>query len=153
MYYTQLGKITKPIIFRMCAVLGPEKDLTHGAIYDFCKKLRSNSKFLELLGDEPGSQKPFIHIKDVISAFKMAIEREDLTGTYNSCLKDKINIKETAHLVMETLKIKKPIKWLGEKSNWKGDNPIIKCSNTKLINEGWKPRYNTSDFVIRTALL
>lgn len=151
-YHAQLGKITSPIVFRMCAVLGPEQDLTHGAVYDFCKKLRSNDEYLTLLGQKPGSEKPFVHINDVISAFKMAVEREDMYGIYNLCLENEINIETTAKIVMSTLKITKPLKWLGSKSNWKGDNPLIKCSNHKLRLAGWEPQYKYSQDVIRKAL-
>ena len=48
---------------RMCAVVGP--GTTHGLLYDLKRKISSDSEYLELFGDEPGTIKPYAHIDDL----------------------------------------------------------------------------------------
>ena len=53
------------VIFRFPNVIGPR--LTHGAVFDFIRKLRKNPKELEILGN--GTQcKPYIYVLDLIEA-------------------------------------------------------------------------------------
>lgn len=63
----------KAVIFRFPNVIGPR--LTHGAVFDFIRKLRADSSTLEILGD--GTQcKPYIYVKDLVDAIMM------LTGEF-----------------------------------------------------------------------
>lgn len=151
-YCYDMNKLSRPVHMRMCAVIGPEKDLTHGAVYDFCKKLRSDNETLQLLGEEPGSIKPFVHIDDVIQFIQLSVNNEMIFGKFNICTEDEIDIKTTADAVMAGLKIKKPLEWMGAKSLWKGDNPIIQCSNFRAKSKGWKPKHEFSAKLIKETL-
>lgn len=137
--YDQLGKVRHSIL-RLCATVGP--NLTHGVVHDFIDKLKSDSEYLEVLGDAPGSEKPFCHIDDVISALDLILEGRG--GTFNIVPDDRLNVEQIANIVMNAIDIHKPIKWLGEEANWKGDNSILKADNGKLRHTGWTPKFTSA---------
>jgi UDP-glucose 4-epimerase len=138
--YVHAGKI-EAVHARMCATVGTS--LTHGVIFDFIKKMRSNNPYLFALGDEPGSFKPYCHIRDVVNALIM-LATSGVSGAYNIVPDDYISITEVAKSVMEGTGIQKPIKWMGSKANWKGDNKYLICSNEKLKKLGWKLKFPNS---------
>ena len=144
--YTNMGRI-KGVSARLCATVGG--GLTHGVIKDFIKKLRSDNPYLEVLGGHPGSTKPFCHIEDTLDALVLLAESDlDKHETYNVVPDNSINIEEVADAVMTALNINKPIKWLGEEANWKGDNKLIRAENEKLKSLGWTPKFADSKDVI-----
>lgn len=126
---------------RLCATVG--SGLTHGVIFDFVRKLREE-KVLEILGSEPGSKKPYLHIDDAISAFDKMINMKNIIGEWNVVPDDEITIKQLANVVMNELDIKKEIKWLGDGANWVGDNNYLCASNGKMRAIGWTPSYKSS---------
>lgn len=128
--YHNSGKI-RGINLRMSAVIGPH--LTHGIVRDFIRKLKSSSITLDVLGSEPGADKPFCHVSDVVAAFLKNDYPENLT-TMNVCPDDSITVDVVARTVMQALDIKKPIRWLGKNSTWFGDNKALLASNT-LYNQ------------------
>jgi UDP-glucose 4-epimerase len=142
--YTSMSKVSG-VSLRMCATVGP--NLTHGVIKDFVRKLQSSSKYLDVLGDEPGSKKPYCHVDDVIEAFVL-MSKSNAVGEFNVLPDNTITIKEVAAAVMEGCGINKPINWLGEGANWKGDNKIIDVGNEKLKSTGWQPKFPDSYDVI-----
>ncbi len=130
---------------RLCATVG--EGLTHGVIKDFIRKLNTDSDMLDVLGDAPGSTKPYLHIDDALSAL-IKISQTTENEHYNVCPDDQINIADVADAVMTGTDIHKPLNWLGEGANWKGDNRIITVSNKKLRSIGWEPKFPKSKEVI-----
>ena len=144
--YTEAGKIDG-VSARLCATVG--SGLTHGIIKDFIRKVKSENPYLEALGSHPGSTKPFCHIEDAVDALIMLGTQDNLTDrVFNVVPDDSINVEEVAEAVMSALEIEKPIKWLGDGANWKGDNRIIRTDNSLLKSEGWNPRFTKSKDVI-----
>ena len=127
-HYTSTGRVNG-VSARICATVG--RGLTHGVVYDFIKKITNNPR-LEALGSKPGSTKPYCHIDDLVNALLILAMNKKVNGEYNIVPNDSINIEEVAKSVMHGLNIKKEIEWLGEESNWKGDNRLISASNKKL---------------------
>ena len=76
---------------------------------------------------------------------------EDVVGEYNIVPDDAINIEEVAKAVMSGLEVYKQIKWLGEKSNWKGDNRLISVSNEKMKDLGWNPNYKSKEAITQVV--
>jgi len=146
--YHNSGKIDLTNL-RFCAVVG--SGLTHGVVYDFINKLRSDSTHLELIGSAPGSTKPYIHVYDAVGAIKFVLD-QDLYGNYNVCYEDEISIDTLADNVMFSAKIFKDKKWLGQKANWVGDNRVIRATASRLKASGWKTNYSTSVGAIRDAV-
>src|SRR3990167_10107651 len=57
---------------RLCANIG--LGMTHGILKDFLKKAKSDNPEFEILGDKPGSCKPYMYVLDTCSAL-MAIAK------------------------------------------------------------------------------
>ena len=67
------------VIFRFPNVIGPR--LTHGAVFDFIRKLRKNPRELEILGN--GTQcKPYIYVLDLVDAI-VKLTEDFITGISN----------------------------------------------------------------------
>ena len=145
-YYTSTGQI-RGVSARMCATVG--RGLTHGVVYDFMHKILNNPT-LEALGDKPGSTKPYCYIDDLIDGL-LLLAMKDITGEYNICPDDQINIEEVAKAVMSGLEVYKEIEWLGESAYWKGDNRIISVSNSKMKSIGWSPKYSSKQAIIKAV--
>jgi UDP-glucose 4-epimerase len=149
--YTQQGKVSG-ISLRLCAVTG--KYSTHGIVHDFVKKLDSDSEFLEVLGSEPGSCKPFLYADDVCEAIAKTIQINPIGRdiVVNICNEGGATVKQVAEAVMQAKKIVKPIKWLGDAANWKGDNKLIKCDSTyaKEILD-WEPKCNSYQAIFKAV--
>ena len=109
-----------------------------------------NNPTLEALGDKPGSTKPYCYIDDLIDGL-LLLAMKDITGEYNICPDDQINIEEVAKAVMSGLEVYKEIEWLGESANWKGDNRIISVSNSKMKSIGWSPKYSSKQAIIKAV--
>jgi len=148
--YSQQGKIDGYSL-RLCATVG--KYSTHGIVHDFVHKLRSENQYLEVLGDFPGSKKPFLYQSDACNAIIKTINC--LGGKhkeFNICNWDNLTVYEIAKAVMEGLNIHKEIKWLGSAANWKGDNKLINCSNhTAEVFLGWRPEFYSYNAIVKTV--
>jgi len=128
LYYKQ-NKISSYLILRYVAHIG--KNSTHGVVHDLINKLKSDSEFLELIGDYPGTKKPYLYIEDSIS--NTIYLAENNVGVYNISPKDSITIDTLAKVLMNEIGIHKPIKWLGKEAGWFGDDGYVDIqSNTKL---------------------
>ncbi|RJS83500.1 NAD-dependent epimerase/dehydratase family protein [Methanophagales archaeon] len=139
-------------IYRFANVIG--KRSSHGVIYDFINKIRSNSQELEILGD--GNQKKsYIYVDDCIEAMfaglkaKAKEEDKDKVNIFNIGTEDMINVKRIAEIVCEEMhtSTKPEFKFTGGKRGWKGDVPTMLLDVSKLNKLGWKQRYNSEEAV------
>lgn len=144
--YAEQKKITSCCL-RLCAVVGT--GLTHGLILDVLKKLHSSNQTLKLIGDEPGTCKPYLHVDDAVNALVLAQSRAD---TYNVLTCYPITVLEVVNTVMETLNKYKPIEWSGKQSLRPWDNQQLIADNQKILNEGWNPRFLLSEGAIRATI-
>lgn len=120
--YTHLGKING-VSLRLVANVG--KYATHGLLKDLISKVKSDSPFIELFGDTPGSIKPYAYVGDTVRAIKNYAFFNDENGTFPLYQQNSLSVDNVAHLVMDFYKRPKEIRWLGEKANWKGDTKHI----------------------------
>lgn len=134
-------------ILRLCATVGP--GLTHGILYDFIKKVKVDDK-LEMLGDCPGSCKPYVHVNDVVDAFTLLMN-DKRNATLNICSRWSVNVNEIADIVMEELGISKEKIWLGANANWKGDNPFLSANPDRATHFGWNRKLDSIE-AIRQAV-
>lgn len=117
-------------ILRYCAHVGPSA--THGLLYDMIKKIRGPNPTLELLGKKPGSRKPYLYIEDSIRMTLdnvFSIHKTPYSFNRNISAGTSMDVLEIANLVMSELGIFKPIKFLGQNSNWVGDDTVIGLQN------------------------
>lgn len=139
----------KATIFRFANIVGNNQ--THGVGYDFLRKLKINSKYLEILGDGMQS-KSYIHIDDVIDAIQL-VESLNYPGTeiFNLSSGDYITVKEIAYLAIQALRLENVKIKVGETPyGWLGDVPVVRLNDTKLRSIGWSQKYNSKEAIAKS---
>ena len=139
------------VIFRFPNVIGPR--LTHGAVFDFIRKLRQNPKELEILGN--GTQcKPYIYVLDLVEAV-VKLTRSFVSGeiVYNiSVTSLGTTVTRIAEIVVEELGLSNvAFKYTGGDRGWKGDVPRFSYNISKVLSTGWSPTH-TSDEAVRQTV-
>lgn len=133
-------------IYRFANVIGRRS--THGVIYDFIHKLRSNPRELEILGD--GNQtKSYIYVDDCIEAMLAGLKAngKNRVHIFNIGTNDMIRVKRIVEIVCEEMRTSPKFKFTGGKRGWKGDVPVMLLDASKLNELGWKQRYTSEEAV------
>ena len=139
------------VFFRFPNVIGPR--LTHGAVFDFIRKLRKNPRELEILGN--GTQcKPYIYVLDLVEAI-MKLTREFNPGeiVYNISVNSAgTTVTHIAEIVVEELGLQNvKFNYTGGDRGWKGDVPRFSYDISKVLATGWSPKH-TSDEAVRQTV-
>ena len=139
------------VIFRFPNVIGPR--LTHGAVFDFIRKLRNNPNELEILGN--GTQcKPYIYVLDLVEAI-MKLTENFVQGeiVYNISVNSPgTTVTHIAEIVVEELGLKDvKFNYTGGDRGWKGDVPRFSYDISKVLSTGWNPKH-TSDEAVRQTV-
>lgn len=139
------------IIFRFPNVIGPR--LTHGAVFDFIRKLRKKPHSLEILGN--GTQcKPYIYVLDLVEAIVNLTDvfkpGEDI---YNISVESQgTTVTNIAKIVVEVLGLSDvKFKYTGGDRGWKGDVPRFTYDISKVLATGWKPKHTSDEAVKQTV--
>lgn len=139
------------VVFRFPNVIGPR--LTHGAVFDFIRKLRKNPAELEILGN--GTQcKPYIYVFDLVDAIlKLTQEFETGEVVYNiSVTSAGTTVTHIAEIVVDELGLENvKFTYTGGDRGWKGDVPRFSYDISKVLSTGWMPKY-TSDEAVRQTV-
>lgn len=139
------------VIFRFPNVIGPR--LTHGAVFDFIRKLRKNPAELEILGN--GTQcKPYIYVLDLVEAImKLTKVFEPGENVYNiSVTSPGTTVTKIAEIVVQELGLQNiRFAYTGGDRGWKGDVPRFSYDISKVLATGWMPRH-TSDEAVRQTV-
>lgn len=139
------------VIFRFPNVIGPR--LTHGAVFDFIRKLRKNPAELEILGN--GTQcKPYIYVLDLVEAImKLTQGFEPGEVVYNISVNGQgTTVTHIAEIVVEELGLSDvEFKYTGGDRGWKGDVPRFSYDIRKVLATGWAPKH-TSDEAVRQTV-
>ena len=140
------------VIFRFPNVIGPR--LTHGAVFDFIRKLRKNPTELEILGN--GTQcKPYIYVLDLVEAIvKLTDTFKSGEEVYNISVESKgTTVTHIAEIVVDVLGLNNvKFNYTGGDRGWKGDVPRFSYNIAKVLATGWRPQH-TSDEAIRQTVL
>jgi UDP-glucose 4-epimerase len=136
------------VIFRLANIIGHR--LTHGVIYDFIQKLKSNPNELQILGD--GNQKKsYLYVEDCIDGMIFASRKvKSNIEIFNLGSEDWITVKEIAEIVCRELNLNPKLKFEESDRGWKGDMPLMLLDISKIKKFGWKPRYNSRESVLLT---
>jgi len=139
------------VIFRFPNVIGSR--LTHGAVYDFIRKLRKNPHELEILGN--GTQcKPYIYVLDLIEAI-MKLTKDFKSGevVYNISVKSEgTTVTHIAEIVVDVLGLSGvEFKYTGGNQGWKGDVPRFSYDISKVLATGWEPKHTSDEAVRKTV--
>ncbi len=143
--YAQLYSIQSWII-RFPNVVGERA--THGAIYDFIKKLKKNPLELEVLGD--GTQiKPYLYVKDLVEGIIYVWKNsDDQLNIFNLGTQSATSVKEMAEMVVEEMGLDDSIiRYTGGDRGWNGDVPRFEYDLSRIHNLGWKAKYDSTSAV------
>jgi UDP-glucose 4-epimerase len=143
----------KGYILRLANIVGPRS--THGVIYDFISKLKTDPAELEILGD--GTQtKSYLYINDCIDAtLKIYEKAKEQISIYNVGSDDQINVKEIARIAVQAMKLNNvKLKTTGGVNNgrgWAGDVKNMMLDTNKLKSLGWKPKCCSAEALKKAA--
>ncbi len=120
---------------------------THGVIYDFIKKLRTNPEELEVLGN--GEQcKPYVYVKDLVAAILYVIDHaSENYNVYMIGSDSRTKVKEIAAMVIEEMGLNAKIRYTGGDRGWVGDVPEFRYDLTKINKLGWTAPHNSNESV------
>ena len=123
---------------------------THGAILDFCKKLKAHPEFLDVLGDGAPA-KPYLHVTDCAAGMLHVLDHangERYPAIYNLAPADITSVKRIAELVVAASPYKTARIEFGKSAQgWPGDVPKSRVKPEKLAALGFKVRYTSDDAV------
>ena len=123
---------------------------THGAVYDFVRKLRRTPMRLEVLGD--GTQeKPYLSVSDLVQAILLVWERTATqVNIYNVGATTRSKVSDIARIVIEEGPEPAEIAYSGGDRGWIGDVPKFAYDLSAITALGWSPTM-TSDEAVRAA--
>lgn len=140
----------RAVITRFGNVVGPRG--THGAILDFCKKLKAHPEYLDVLGN--GTQaKPYLHVTDCVAGILHVLDHaKETLAIYNLAPPDITSVKRIAELVVAASPNKSARIEFGQTpQGWPGDVPLSRIKPDKLANLGFRVRF-TSDQAVESAV-
>jgi len=142
----------RTLIVRLANVVGSRS--RHGVVVDFIRKLQTNPSRLEILGD--GTQtKSYLHIDDCVGALGHLVDcflkSRSKVDVYNVGAFDQVGVTRIAEVVVEEMGLENvEFVFTGGVDGgrgWLGDVKVMHLSIRKLLDSGWKPRYNSEQAV------
>jgi UDP-glucose 4-epimerase len=136
-------------IYRFVSILGPR--YSHGHIYDFVSKLRSNPTTLEVLGN--GFQrKSYLHINDCISGINLSMATfNEKVNIINLGFDGTCTVRDSVNWIIEELGINPNILYGDEIRGWVGDSPLIHLGTDKIKTANWTPQWTIESSVKDTV--
>jgi UDP-glucose 4-epimerase len=134
------------VVLRFPNVVGERA--THGAIYDFFRKLERNPLELEVLGN--GEQtKPYLYVGDLVDAILIAWEKAPPPhAVYHAAGIGMTSVREIAHMVVAAAGHPETrIRYTGGERGWPGDVPQFRYDISRLQALGWTPLRHSTEAV------
>jgi len=133
-------------IFRFANICG--RHGTHGAIVDFIRKLQSNPRRLDVLGD--GNQaKPYLHVRECVDGMLFGWQHSgDQLNYFNLGCQGSTSASRIAQMVLEAMELTAAkIVYSGGERGWVGDVPQVRLDCIKLALLGWTANLSSDDAV------
>jgi UDP-glucose 4-epimerase len=136
-------------IFRFVSILGER--YTHGHVFDFYQKLKTDPSRLPVLGN--GKQrKSYLYVQDCIDAILLAMDKAtDKVNIFNLGVDGYCAVNDSIGWICEELGLKPQMEYTGGDRGWIGDNPFIFLETKKIQSLGWKPKLGIREGVIKTV--
>jgi UDP-glucose 4-epimerase len=137
-------------VFRFVSILGER--YTHGHVFDFYKKLQSDTVSLEILGN--GKQKKsYLYVHDCIDAMLLAMEKAtDKINIFNLGTNEYCQVNDSVDWICAHLNVSPKRIYSGGDRGWIGDNPFIFLDCTKMRKLGWQPKLTIKEGIIKTLI-
>lgn len=137
------------LVFRFPNVIGPR--LTHGVIFDFVQRLKSDPTHLRILGDGTQS-KPYIYVSDLVDAIMRFKDVDRGITLYNVGVETQSSVTGIADIVTREMNLFGiPYEYTGGRGGWKGDVPVFQYNLDKIHSTGWKAKYTSDEAVEMTV--
>ncbi len=135
-------------MFRFPNVVGDRA--THGALFDWARKLRATPNRLEVLGN--GKQiKPYLHVDDLVDAILLGWERASApVNIFNVGGGTRCSVARMAEIMVEEAGGGPVIQYSGGDRGWIGDVPSVDYDTSRIRALGWQPRLD-SEAAVRAA--
>lgn len=136
-------------IFRFVSILGER--YTHGHVFDFYQKLKSDPARLPVLGN--GKQrKSYLYVQDCIDAILLAMDKAtDKVNIFNLGVDGYCEVNDSIGWICEELGVKPCMEYTGGDRGWVGDNPFIFLDTKRIQALGWRPKFSIREGVIKTV--
>jgi len=136
-------------IFRFVSILGER--YTHGHVFDFYQKLKSDPSRLPVLGN--GRQrKSYLYVQDCIDAILLAMDKaQNKVNIFNLGVDGYCEVNDSIGWICEELGLKPKLEYSGGDRGWIGDNPFIFLDTKRIQDLGWKPQFGIKEGVIKTV--
>ena len=137
-------------MFRFVSWIGER--YSHGVVYDFIKKLKTNPNEMEILGD--GNQrKSYLHVEDGVRGIFLSMQNiREQKNVINLGHEDYMNVKRLASIVIEEMGLKDvTFRYTGGVRGWLGDSPFVHLDIRKIESAGFKPQVSIEQGIRRTA--
>jgi UDP-glucose 4-epimerase len=132
-------------IFRFPNVIGSRA--THGALFDFVRRLRQNPAQLEVLGDGT-QQKPYLHVGNLIEAMLFITNHaKDKVNYFNVGPEDDVSVRAMAEEAVAQTAPGAKIVYGSDNRGWVGDVPKFRYSTAKLRSLGWGAQMTSPEAV------
>ena len=139
----------KAYIFRFVSILGER--YTHGHVFDFYQKLKTDPTRLPVLGN--GLQrKSYLYVGDCIDAILTVITQAHAkVNIYNLGTDEFCQVNDSIGWINESLKLKPQLIYSGGERGWIGDSPFIFLDTKKVRALGWKPKLSIREGILKTV--
>jgi UDP-glucose 4-epimerase len=136
-------------IFRFVSILGER--YTHGHVFDFYQKLKTDPSRLPVLGN--GKQrKSYLYVQDCIDAILLAMDKaKEKVNIFNLGVDGYCEVNDSIGWICGELGVQPKLEYSGGDRGWIGDNPFIFLETKKIQSLGWKPKFGIRDGVIKTV--
>ena len=136
-------------IFRFVSILGER--YTHGHVYDFYQKLKSDPTKLQVLGD--GRQrKSYLYVQDCLDAILLAMDKaQEKVNIFNLGVDSYCEVNDSVGWICESLGVKPQLQSTGGDRGWVGDNPFIYLDTKRIQGLGWTPKHTIKEGIIKTV--
>ncbi len=135
----------RTLVLRFPNVIGERS--THGAIYDFIRKLKDDPTRLPVLGN--GRQtKPYLYVGDLVDAILFAWDRsEGNYAVFHAAGIGETSVRDMAEIVVSKVSPAATIEYGSSDRGWLGDVPRFSYDTGRLEQLGWVPKRTSTEAV------
>ncbi len=136
-------------IYRYVSILGER--YSHGSVYDFYKKMLSNPRRIEILGN--GRQrKSYFYVGDCARAMAHTVEKGRPNEVYNIGSEKTLTPVQVADIVADEMGLGTvAYSFTGGERGWIGDQKVVLLDTRRLLATGFKPRVGIEEAIRRTV--
>ena len=137
-------------IFRFANIIGARG--THGVIFDFIHKLKSDPSRLEVLGNGL-QEKSYMEVGDCADAILHVMSHADEPlNLYNLGSHDTASVRRIAEIVVDVTGCQDAsIEYTGGDRGWAGDIPRARLGIEKMLTAGFDVKMNSEEAIRYTA--